>query len=138
MIRSHMANITQTAVATASKIIEHHGRRMSAQTVQNRLKAVGLRAKRPYVGTYITISDRNRCRLELPRRQLGTTRVGHGWANFIQRLRKLPRRRYLAELRRDIVNVWNNFPQRLLRKCTNSTQHRLITVKTANGVHTRY
>ena len=99
MIRSHMANRTKTAVATASRITENHGRRISAQTVRNGLKAVGLRAKRLYVGTCITLSDRNRRRrLTLSRRHLRTTRAC--WANFIQRLHNLPRRRYLAELRK--------------------------------------
>ena len=109
MIRSHMANRTKTAVVTASRIVENHGRWMSAKTVRNRLKAVGSRVKGSYVGTCITISDRNpRRRLDLARRHLRTRRTG--WANFIQRLRTLPWRRYLAELRRGIVNVWNNFP----------------------------
>ena len=45
MNRSHMANRTKTAVATASRIIENHGQRMSAQTVRNRLKAIELREK---------------------------------------------------------------------------------------------
>ena len=62
MIRPHMATRTKTAVATVSRIIENHWQRMNAQTVWNRLKAVGLRAKRQYVGTCITISDRNRRR----------------------------------------------------------------------------
>ena len=45
IIRSHMTYRTETAVATASKIIENYGRRISAQTVRNRLKAVRLRAR---------------------------------------------------------------------------------------------
>ena len=36
MIRSHMANRTKTAVDTASRIIENHGRRKNAKTVRNR------------------------------------------------------------------------------------------------------
>ena len=55
-----------------------------------------------------------------------------------QRLRKLPRRRYLAELRRDIVNAWNNLPQRLLQKSINSMRQQQLAVIRANGGHTRY
>ena len=77
IIRSHMTNRTETAAATASKIIENHGRRISAQTVRNRLKAVRLRARRPNVGTCIIISDHNRRRrLTLARCHLRTTRTG--------------------------------------------------------------
>ena len=109
IIRSHMTNRTETAVATASKIIENHGRRIIAQTVRNRLKAVRLRARRPNVGTCITISNHKcRRRLVLARCHLRTTRTC--WTNVNQRLHKLSRRRYLAELRRDIVNAWNNLP----------------------------
>ena len=39
-IRSHMANRTKTAVATASRSIENHERRISTQTIRQRLKAV--------------------------------------------------------------------------------------------------
>ena len=117
-----MANRTKTVVATASRIIENHGRRISTKTARNCLKAAGLRAKSPHVGTRTIISDQNgRRRLPLARRHIRTTRAG--WTNFIQRLRKLPRRRYLVELRRDIVNVWNKFPERLLQKCINSMRH---------------
>ena len=109
IIRSHMTNRTETAVAPASKVIENHGRRISAQTVRNRLKAVRLRARRPNVSTCITISDHNsRRRLTLARCHLRTTRTGR--TNVNQGLCKLTRRRYLAELRRDIVNAWNNRP----------------------------
>ena len=109
IIRSHMTNRTETAVATASKIIENHGRRIIGQTVRNRLKVVRLRARRPNVGTCITVSTyKCRRRLVLARCHLRTTRTG--WTNVNQRLRKLSRRRYPAELRRDIVNAWNNLP----------------------------
>ena len=94
IIRSHTTNRTETAVATASKIIENHGRRISAQTVRNRLKAVRLHARRPNVGTCITISDHNRRRrLALARCHLRTTRTG--WTNVNQLANtKVPRRRY--------------------------------------------
>ena len=52
MITSHMVNRTKTAVATASRITENHGRRISAHTVRNGLKAVGMRAKRMYGGSW--------------------------------------------------------------------------------------
>ena len=137
IIRSHMTNRTKTAVATASKIIENHGRRISAQTVRNRLKAVRLHARRPNVGTCITISDHiRRNRLSLARCHLRTTRTG--WTNVNQSLHKLPRRRYLAELRRDIVNAWNNLPQRLLKKSINSMRQQQLAVIRVNGSHTRY
>ena len=98
IIQSHMTNRTDKAVATASKIIENHGRRMSAQTVRNRLKAVRLRARKPNVGTCITMSYHNRrTRLALARCHLRTS--GTAWTKLDHRLRKLPRRRYLAELR---------------------------------------
>ena len=107
IIRSHITNKTETVVATASKIIENHWRLISAQTVRNRLKAVRLRARRPNVGTCITISDHNRRRrLALARCHLRTTMTG--WTNVNPRLHKLTSRRYLAELRRYIVNAWNN------------------------------
>ena len=85
-----MTNRTETAVATTSKIIDNHGRQISAQTVRNRLKAVRLRARRPNVGTCITISDHHSRRgLALVRCHLRTTRTG--WTNVNQRLRKLQR-----------------------------------------------
>ena len=137
MIRSHMANKTKRAVATASRILWNLGRCICAQLVRNRLKAVGLRATMPYVGTCITISDHShRWRLALARCKLKTTRTG--LANANHRLRKLPRRRYLIELRRDIFNGWNNLSQRLLQKFINSMQQRLLAVIWANRGHTRY
>ena len=137
IIRSHMTNRTETAVATASKIIENHGWRISAQTVRNRLKAVRLRARRPNNGTCITICDHNRRRrLALARSHLRTTRTV--LTNVNQRLRKLLRRRYLAELRPDIVNTWNNLPQRLLQKSINSMRQQQLAVIRANGSNTRF
>ena len=62
MIRFHMANRTKAVVSTASKIFENHRRRISAQKVRNRLKSFGLHERRPYVGSCITKSDRNRRR----------------------------------------------------------------------------
>ena len=132
-----MTNRTEKAVATAFKIIENHERRISAQTVRNRLKVVRLRARRSNVGTCITISGHNRRRrLALARCHLRATRTG--WTNVNKRLRKLPRRRYPAELRRDIVNAWNNFPHRLLRKSINSMRQQQLAVMRAKGSHTRY
>ena len=137
IIRSYMTNRTGTAVGTASKITENRGRRISAQTVRNRLKAVRLCGRRPNVGTCITISDHNRRRrLALARCHLRTTRTG--WTNVNQRLCKLPRRRYLAEFCRDLINAWNNLPQRLLQKSTNSIREQQLAVIRANGSHTRY
>ena len=133
IIRSHMTNKTETVVATASKIIENHWRLISAQTVRNRLKAVRLRARRPNVGTCITIRRRM---LALARCHLRTTITG--WTNVNPRLHKLPGRRYLAELRRYIVNAWNNNPQRLLQKSINSMRQQQLAVIRANGSHTRY
>ena len=87
-----MTNRNEAAVATASKIIENHGRRKRAQTVRNRLKAVRLSARRQNVGTCITISDHNRRRrLAFDRCHLRTTRTL--WTNVNQRLRMLARRR---------------------------------------------
>ena len=132
-----MTNKIETAVATASKIIENYGRRISAQTVRKRLKALRLRARRPNVGTCIIISDHNRRRrLVLARCHLRTTRTG--WTYVNQRLRKLPRRGYLAELRRDIVNACNDLPQRLLQKSINSMRQQQLAEMIANESHTRY
>ena len=129
MIRSYMTNKTKRAVATSSRILWNLGRRISAQTVRNRLKAVGLRAKMPFVGRCITISDRSRrWRLAWARYQLRT-----GLANANHRLSKLPRRIYLAELRQDIFNGWNNLPQ---QKFINSMRQRLLAVIRANRGHT--
>ena len=137
IIRSHMTNKTETVVATASKIIENHWRRISAQNSTKPSESCQIASGRPNVGTCITISDHNRRRrLPLARCHLRTTMTG--WTNINPRLRKLPSRRYLAELRRDIVNAWNNNPQRLFQKSINSMRQQQLAVIRANGSHTRY
>ena len=52
----HLRNRTVTATQTASRIPGL--RRISAQTVRNRLREVGLRARRPYFGPILGRQNR--------------------------------------------------------------------------------
>lgn len=44
----------------------------------------------------------------------------------------------LAELERDLINTWNNLPQRVLCNYVNSMRSRCVAVIRANRGHTRY
>lgn len=61
-------------------IIGNHQRNISAQTVRNRRREVGLRARRPFVGVVLTPRHRQ-IRLQWARRHLRFTRTD--WANVL-------------------------------------------------------
>jgi hypothetical protein len=72
MALSHLGNRGTTAVATPRMIIGNHQRYISAQTMRNRLREVGLRARRPFVGVVLTQKHRQ-IRLQWTRRHLRFT-----------------------------------------------------------------
>ena len=51
---SHLHNRHVTATETASNTVGNHNRHNHPKTVRNRLREVGLRARRPYVGLSLT------------------------------------------------------------------------------------
>jgi len=59
---AHLRNRHRTASETANNIIGDHGRHIHADTVRNRLRVHGLRARRPYVGLQLTAPRRARRR----------------------------------------------------------------------------
>ena len=80
MFLSHLRNRDLTARDTARRTMGLHNRAASDQLVRNRLRSMGLRARRPYVGTVLT--DRHRqLRLQWARRHLRNTRAD--WARVL-------------------------------------------------------
>ena len=77
---SHLRDRRLTARQTARGTVGRHGRRISDQTVRNRLRESGLRARRPYVGLVLTRRHR-RLRLDWARRHLRFTRAD--WGNVL-------------------------------------------------------
>lgn len=57
---THLRNRRFTAVECALNTRGTHGRPINAKTVRNRLREVGLRARRPYVGPHLTPARRQR------------------------------------------------------------------------------
>lgn len=64
--------------------------------------------------------------------------IEHVWDEIDRRVRQLPQPQNLAELERDLINTWNNLPQRVLCNYVNSMRSRCLAVIRANGGHTRY
>ena len=62
ILLAHLCNWHRTASETANNIIGDHGRHVHADTVRNRLRVHGLRARRPYVGLQLTAPRRARRR----------------------------------------------------------------------------
>lgn len=60
------------------------------------------------------------------------------WDEVDRRIRRLPAQQNLVQLQRDILNEWNNAPQRFLHNYINSMRQRCLAVIRANGGHTRY
>ena len=80
MFLSHLRNRDLTATDTAKRTMGLHNRAVSDQLVRNRLRSMGLRVRRPYVGTVLT--DRHRqLRLQWARRHLRYTRAD--WARVL-------------------------------------------------------
>ena len=77
---SHLRDRELTASTTSSRTVGAHGRHISDQTVRNRLREGGLRARRPYVWLVLTRRHR-RLRLVWARRHLRFTRAD--WANML-------------------------------------------------------
>ena len=61
IVVSHMRNRRLTAVECALNIRGIHGRPINSKTVKNRLRELGIRARRPYVGPQLTPAPRQRC-----------------------------------------------------------------------------
>ena len=57
---SHMRNRSLTAVECALNIGGNHGRPINSKTVRNRLRRLGIRARRPYVDPHLTPARRQR------------------------------------------------------------------------------
>ena len=64
--------------------------------------------------------------------------IEHVWDEIDRRVRQLPQPQNLVDLERDLVNIWNNLPQRFLFNYVNSMRSRCLAVVRANGGHTRY
>ena len=77
IVDTHQQNRRAVASITARTIIGHHGHAVTAQTVRNRLRDVGLRCRRPYRGLILTPRHRQQ-RLQWARRHLRMTRAD--WA----------------------------------------------------------
>lgn len=60
IVVSHMRNRRLTAAESALNVHGNHGRPISSKTVRNRLREVGVRARRPYVGPHLTVARRRR------------------------------------------------------------------------------
>jgi hypothetical protein len=83
---SHLRNRGTTAVATPKMIIGNHQRYISAQTMRNRLREVGLRARRPFVGVVLTQRHRQ-IRLQWARQHLRFTQADLANVLFIDETR---------------------------------------------------
>ena len=64
--------------------------------------------------------------------------IEHVWDEIDRRVRQLPQPQILVDLERDLVNIWNNLPQRFLFNYVNSMRSRCLAVVRANGGHTLY
>ena len=60
IVVSHMRNRRLTAVECALNIRGNHGRPINSKTVRNRLRELGIRASRPYIGLHLTPVRRQR------------------------------------------------------------------------------
>ena len=60
IVLQHLRNRRRNAVQTARETPGRHNNRISDQTVRNRLRAVNLRCRRPYVGLMLTDARRQR------------------------------------------------------------------------------
>ena len=60
IVVSHMHNRRLTAVECAPNIRGNHGRSINSKSVRNRLRKLGIRASRPYVGPHLTPARRQR------------------------------------------------------------------------------
>jgi hypothetical protein len=78
---THLRDGGRTASATARHTLGMHGRPMSEQTVRNRLRDGGLRARSPYVGLVLS-ARRRQLRLAWARRHLRFTRADWGRVLF--------------------------------------------------------
>lgn len=78
---THLRNRRLNAAETARGTIGTHGRHISGQTVRNRLRVSGLRARRPYNGLILTPRHR-RLRLAWARRHVRDTRADWGRVLF--------------------------------------------------------
>lgn len=76
--------------------------------------------------------------LDWPPCSPGVNPIEHVWDEIDRRVRQLPQPQNLAELERDLINTWNNLPQRVLCNYVNSMRSRCLAVIRANGGHTRY
>ena len=64
--------------------------------------------------------------------------IEHVWDEIDRRVRQFPQPQNLVDLERDLVNIWNNLPQRFLFNYVNSMRSRCLAVVRAIGGHTRY
>ena len=64
--------------------------------------------------------------------------IEHVWDEIDRRVRRMPAQQDLAQLERDILQVWRNLPQHFLQNYINSMRSRCLAVINAQGDHTRY
>lgn len=80
MVTSHLRDRFMAATVTARMTPGQHNERISAQTVRNRLRAEGLRARRPFVGPVLT-RQHKQARLAWSQEHLRWTR--QQWKNVL-------------------------------------------------------
>ena len=154
---AYLRNRHLTATETALNTVGTHNRQISPKTVGSRLREIGLRARRPYVGLPLTQARRLRRMAWLtahaprlfPMRQWrrvlftdesrftlyradGRRRVyrrrGERFADACVVERDLAT---LAQLRNALIDEWNNIPMRTVNALVNSVQRRIRTAKAA-------
>ena len=60
--------------------------------------------------------------------------IEHVWDEIDRRVRQFPQPQNLVDLERDLVNIWNNLPQRFLFNYVKSMRSRCLAVVRANRV----
>ena len=65
--------------------------------------------------------------------------IEHVWDEMERRIQRLPQQpSNVQELTRDLIQVWNDIPQRFHARVISSMRRRCMAVINANGGHTRY
>ncbi len=83
--------------------------------------------------------ERNRIRvLAIPPCSPDLNPIEHLWDHLDRQLRKGPQPANLRVLERELINIWENIPQRFVFNYINSMRQLCLDVIRAQGGHTRY